>query len=162
MASLQPRDVIRVLLDAEVEFVVIGGIAAIAHGVSYVTRDFDAVVPLSVENCRRILAALAPYSPRFYQAHGKPAVTRTAEELSEFRNLYLETSLGIVDLLGSLPPIGDYSAAAAAAVPMVLEGRTCRVLSLDDLIAVKAFVGRPKDKAVEVELRAIRERLKRR
>lgn len=36
----------------------------------------------------------------------------------------------------------------------------CRVLSLDDLIAVKHHVGRPKDKAVEIELRAIRERLK--
>lgn len=66
----------------------------------------------------------------------------------------------MVDLLGSLPPIGDYTAVAGRAVPMTLEGRTCRVLGLDDLITVKAFVGRPKDKVVEVELRAIRERLR--
>lgn len=159
MALLQPREVIGTLLDAEVEFVVVGGIAAIAHGASYVTRDFDAVAPLTVGNCEKILRAVGPLAPRFYQAHGKPKVTRTAEELSEFKNLYLETTLGIIDLLGSLPPLGDFATVAARAVPMTLEGRTCRVLCLDDLITVKAFVGRPKDKAVEVELRAIRERL---
>jgi predicted nucleotidyltransferase len=161
MAVFQPREVVRVLLEAGVDFVVVGGLAAIAHGASYVTRDFDAVAPLTEENCARILKALGPYAPRFYQAHGKPPVARTAAQLSEFRNLYLETSLGIVDLLGSLPPVGDFFTVAARAVPMQLEGRACRVLSLDDLIAVKAFVGRPKDKAVEMELRAIRERLAR-
>jgi hypothetical protein len=160
VTPLRPREVVSVLLEAEVEFVVVGGIAAIAHGASYVTRDFDAVAPLSVENCARILKALGPYSPRFYQANGKPLVTRTAEELAEFRNLYLDTTLGIIDLLGSLPPIGDYATVAARAVPKELQGRTCRVLSLDDLIEVKAFVGRPKDRLVEVELKAIRARLR--
>jgi hypothetical protein len=117
------------------------------------------VAPLSVENCGRILRALGPYSPRFYQALGKPPVTHTAVELSEFKNLYFATELGLIDLLGLLPPIGDYATVAARAVPRELEGRTCRVLSLDDLIEVKAFVGRPKDRLVEVELRAIRARL---
>lgn len=38
MTLFQPSEVIRVLLDAEVEFVIVGGIAAVAHGASYVTR----------------------------------------------------------------------------------------------------------------------------
>jgi predicted nucleotidyltransferase len=41
---------------------------------------------------------------------------------------------------------------------MELQGRSCRVIGLEDLIAIKAFVGRPKDKAVEVELRALANR----
>jgi hypothetical protein len=55
--------------------------------------------------------------------------------------------------------LGDYAAVVGRAVKMPLGGQTCPVLSLDDLIAVRAFVGRPKDKLVEVELRAIRDRL---
>lgn len=158
MPLLQPRELLGALLDAEVEFIVVGGVAAIAHGGSYSTRDLDAVAPLTVENCQRILKALRPYSPRFYQTIGKPLVTRTAEELSEFKNLYFETTLGVIDLLGAVPPVGDYRAVATRAVSMELQGRSCRVIGLEDLIAIKAFVGRPKDKAVEVELRALANR----
>jgi hypothetical protein len=156
--SFQPSEILRVLADAGVEFVVVGGLAAIAHGASQSTRDFDALVPMTVENCRRILSALGPFEPRFYQSHGKPRVERTAEELAEFRNLYLSTRLGIVDLLGELPPLGDYSVVSARAVTVTMFGREYRVVGLDDLIAVKAHVGRPKDRLTEVELRAIRDR----
>lgn len=158
--SFQPGEILRVLADAGVEFVVVGGLAAIAHGASQSTRDFDALVPLTVENCRRILAALGPFEPRFYQTIGKPRVERTAEELAEFRNLYFSTRLGIVDLLGELPPVGDYASVASRAVTVSMFGRDYRVVSLDDLIAVKAHVGRPKDKLAELELRAIRDRLR--
>jgi hypothetical protein len=160
LATLKPHEVLRALLEAQVEFVVVGGIAAIAHGSSFLTRDFDAVVPLTVENCGRILAALSPFAPRFYQAHGKPKVDKTPEQLATFKNLYLDTQIGTVDLLGSLPPVGDFATVASRAIHKELHGHDCRILSLDDLIEVKAFVGRPKDKLVEVELRAIRERLK--
>jgi hypothetical protein len=66
VTSFQPSEILRVLADASVDFVVVGGLAAIAHGASQSTRDFDAVAPLTVENCRRILAALGPFEPRFY------------------------------------------------------------------------------------------------
>ncbi len=159
-AIFRPSEILRVLTDAQVEFIIVGGLAAIAHGASQSTRDFDAVAPLSVENCQRILRALGPYEPRFYQSLNKPRVERTAEALAEFRNLYFGTTLGIVDLLGSLPPIGGFAEVAARAVELPMFGRSHRVVGLDDLIEVKTFVARPKDKPVEVELRAIRERLK--
>jgi hypothetical protein len=149
-------ELLAALLTERVEFVVVGGVAAIAHGSSQFTQDIDVVAPLTVDNCVRILKALSPFEPRFYQAHGKPRVDYPAEQLAEFKNLYLSTTLGIIDLLGSLPPVGDYQ----RAVTRELFGATCLVVSNDDLIAVKQHVGRPKDKAVEVELRAIRERLK--
>jgi predicted nucleotidyltransferase len=158
--SFQPSEILRALDDAGVEFVVVGGLAAIAHGASQSTRDFDAVVPLTVENCRRVLSALEPYEPRFYQTIGKPRVERSPEELAEFRNLYLLTKLGIIDLLGSLPPVGSFERVVERAVKLPMFGREYRFVSLDDLIEVKAFVGRPKDKLTEVELRAIRERLR--
>lgn len=151
-------ELLRLLLDAEVEFVVVGGVAAIAHGSASFTVDFDVVAPLTVENVSRLLRALAPWEPRFYQAAGKPRVERSAEELAEFKNLYLDTTLGRIDILGSLPPVGDYETVMSRALTVPLFGHPCRIVSLDDLIAVKAHVARPKDKLVELELRAIRDR----
>ena len=147
------------LVTARVEFVLVGGVAANLHGSSFVTRDLDVVAPLTVENCGRILEALGDLEPRFYQAHGKPRVTRTPQELAELRNLYFDTTQGRIDLLGSLPPVGDFERVLAQSLWVEVGSSRVRLVSLDDLIAVKAYVGRPKDRAVELELRAIRERL---
>jgi hypothetical protein len=157
LPTLQLRELLSVLLRGEVEFVVVGGVAAIAHGASTMTRDVDVVAPLTVENCARILEALKPFEPRFYQAVNRPRVERSAAELAEFKNLYFETTLGIIDILGSLPPLGRYEDVAARAETHPFLGMGCRILCLDDLIAVKAHVGRPKDRLAEVELRAIRD-----
>ncbi|MEN9798123.1 MAG: hypothetical protein RL653_1819 [Pseudomonadota bacterium] len=60
MPTLQLRELLAVLLRGEVEFVVVGGVAAVAHGSSTMTKDIDVVAPLTAENCARILAALRP------------------------------------------------------------------------------------------------------
>ena len=151
---------LQALVQAEVDFVLVGGVAANLHGSSQLTKDLDVVVSLTVENCRRVLKALGSLSPRFYQAAGKPLVQRSPEELAEFKNLYFETTLGRIDLLGSLPPVGDFARVASCAVEVMLGDICCRLVALDDLIEVKAFVARPKDKLVEIELRAVRDRLR--
>jgi predicted nucleotidyltransferase len=155
-------ELIRRLLETGFEFVVVGGVAAIAHGSASFTVDFDVVAPLTAPNIERLLHGLEGLEPRLSQTLGKPALNRTAQELAEFKNLYLDTTLGRIDILGSLPPVGDFEAVASRALKVALYGHSCRIVSLDDLIAVKAHVGRPKDKHVELELRAIRERLSRR
>ncbi|MEW5741302.1 MAG: hypothetical protein AB1938_20435 [Myxococcota bacterium] len=153
-------ELLRRLLDAGFEFVVVGGVAAIAHGSASFTVDFDVVASLTVENCRLLLKALDGLEPRFYQTPGRPPMRRTAEELAQFKNVYLDTTLGRIDVLGSLPPVGTFADVARRALTVQLFGHSCRIVSLDDLITVKAHVGRPKDKQVELELRAIRERMK--
>ncbi len=147
------------LVDAGVELVVVGGIAAVAHGSEQFTKDIDIVAPFTVENIQRLMAVVQPLAPRFYQTIGKPLVQRAPDDLAAFKNLYLQTDLGVLDVLGSVPPVGDYSNVVSRAVEMSLFGRRCKVISLDDLIAIKSHVGRAKDKLVEAELRAIRERL---
>ena len=72
--------------------------------------------------------------------------------------MYVETDLGRLDLLGETP-IGNYAQLVTRAEPMQLGATTVKVIALDDLIAIKQALGRPKDKLVEAELRAIRERL---
>lgn len=51
------------LVGGGVEFIVIGGVAATAHGSAHVTVDLDIVYRRSRENIARLAAALAPLSP---------------------------------------------------------------------------------------------------
>ena len=148
------------LADAKVEFVLIDGVAAIAHGSATFTKDFDVAAPLTIENVSRLMGALATFAPRYGMTIDKRRVTHTPEELTRFNNLYFLTDIGRIDILKAVEPIGAYEAVAARAAEMTLFDRTVKVISLDDLIAVKAHIGRPKDKQVEMELRAIRDKLR--
>jgi hypothetical protein len=146
------------LLDEKVELVVIGGVAAVAWGSTQFTRHLDVTAPFTLENLEKMMRVLQPLHPRFYQTVGKPLVTRTVEQLSEFKNLSFLTDLGVIDILRSVPPVGDFSDVATHAVELDLFDRPCRIIGLDDLIAVKRHVRRPKDVLVAGELEAVRER----
>jgi predicted nucleotidyltransferase len=157
-APQQTDRLLALLQDAGVDFVVVGGVAALAHGSSTLTRDLDIAAPLTPENLRRLMDALAPYRPHHATRPDLGVIRDSIERLSKFRLLLVDTDLGRLDILGEVQPLGP--AAELEAVELeLLEGRRFRVLSLDQLIEVKAHVGRPKDRIVEMELRAIRERL---
>jgi predicted nucleotidyltransferase len=151
-------ELLRLLLDAGVEFILIGGVAAIAHGSATFTQDCDIAAPFTEDNLARLLAALAPYHPRYALAIPKRPVTESPSELSRNRNLYLLTDLGRLDILSEVPPVGAYAEVAARAVTLELYERPCRIIGLDDLIAVKRHLGRDKDRLVERELLAVRDR----
>ncbi len=149
-------ELLRRLIDAKVELVVIGGVAAVAWGSTQFTKDLDISAPFTPENLERLMSVLRPLSPRFYQTHGKPLVTHTVEELAEFKNLYFQTDLGIVDVLRVVPPLHGWDSLQANAVEVPLFERQCRIIGLDDLIMVKTHVRRAKDLIVASELEAVR------
>lgn len=70
--------------------------------------------------------------------------------------LLIDTDLGRLDVLSEVQPLGPASNLSAVELEL-LSGRMFRVLTLDQLIEVKAYLGRPKDRIVEVELRALRD-----
>lgn len=154
----QTPELLRLLLDAEVEFVLIGGVAAIAHGSSTFTVDCDITAPFTEDNLARLLTTLTPYHPRYALAVPKRPVTEVPAALAKNRNLYLLTDLGRLDILSEVPPVGAYAEVAARAVTQHVYGRPCRIISLDDLIAVKRYLGRDKDRIVERELLALHDR----
>lgn len=151
---------LRLLIDGGVDFVIVGGIAAIAHGALRTTLDLDVVAAFNHENMGRLLAALHEVHPRNAARPDLGEIEATAEELARYRNLYLVTDVGELDVLGELPPIGGYAEAAETAVRFELFGKECAVLGLDQLIAIKEHLGRAKDLEALRELRAIRERLR--
>lgn len=154
-------ELLRRLSDAGVAFVVVGGVAAIAHGAQRMTQDLDIVAPFNSDNMQRLLAAVRDVHPRNATRPDLGEIMATPEELAQYRNLYLVTDIGRLDVLGELPPVGHYPQAAANALQVDLFGHRYAILGLDDLIRIKRSIGRPKDQEVAAELEAIRERLAR-
>lgn len=147
-----------VLQGAAVEFCVIGGVAAVAHGATTPTRDLDIAAPLTAENLTRLFAALAPHRPVHATRPDLGVIRDPPETFTRFRLLLLDTDLGRLDVLKRVEPIGEYEALRTTPIELV-ERRVVPVLELDQLIEVKSYLTRPKDRIVAAELRAIRERL---
>ena len=70
-------------------------------------------------------------------------------------NLYLQTDMGVVDVLSSVLGVGDFPRLRDKAEELEIDGRTYRVISLEDLIIAKEAMGREKDLLTVKELRAI-------
>lgn len=145
------------LIEGEVPFVLIGGMAAVAHGSSLMTRDLDICVPLEADTFLRIQSVLTPYNPRVRAESGWIPLNLAPETAKRLKNLYVVTDLGKLDCLGEVTGIGDYHAVLSDSIEIQLGGRPCRTLSLDGLIRSKEAMGRPRDLLAVTELRALRE-----
>ena len=143
------------LVRHEVEFVVIGGYAAMAHGSTYVTFDVDVCTPLNGANLERIHAAVADLHPYHRMTPQEIPFTLPADLEHGFKNVYLKTDLGQIDCLGSMPDVGDYAFAREHSVAFKLPFGECRFLDCPTLVRAKQVVGRPKDFLVVSQLRAI-------
>jgi hypothetical protein len=143
------------LLRHEVDFVVIGGYAAMAYGSTYVTFDVDVCTPLSGLNLQRIHAALADLHPCHRMTPQELPFVLPNDQESAFKNIYLKTDLGQIDCLGSLPEVGDYAFVRAHSVSMKLSFGEYRFLDCPTLVRAKEVVGRPKDLLVAAQLRAL-------
>jgi len=153
-------ELLRRLLRNGVEFVIVGGLAAIAHGAQRMTQDLDITAAFTSENMARLLAALRDVHPRNATRPDLGELKASPEELARYRNLYLLTDIGRLDVLGELPPIGGYAEALVHALKVEIFGSACAVLGLEDLIRIKRSLARPKDQEVAAELEMIRERLR--
>jgi hypothetical protein len=143
------------LLRHEVEFIVVGGYAAMAHGSTYVTFDVNVCTPLTSTNLARVHAAFADLHPYHRMTPQKIPFTLPADLEHGFKNVYLKTDLGQIDCLGCMPDVGDYEFAKAHSIALKLPFGECRFLDCPTLIRAKEVVGRPKDFLVVAQLRAI-------
>ena len=146
------------LSDAGIDFVIVGGFAGMLHGSTLVTRDLDVCVVLSAENVARLREVFRDLRPRHRFASPKLSFLDNPEPGVALNNLYLETELGPIDLLGSIKGVGDFQRVHAASIEIELFGRRCRVISIEALIQAKAAMGRDKDLIAVKELRAIAEK----
>lgn len=141
-----------------VEFVIIGGVCGVLHGISLVTFDLDVCCSFSPENLRRIEAAVKDLHPYHRLTPDKLPLEFSNELLGRLKNLYLQTDLGKLDCLGEVTGIGDYQSALRLSVPHYSALGELRMLSLEALIVAKEAAGRDRDLAAVKQLRAIKER----
>jgi predicted nucleotidyltransferase len=148
---------LRALAGAGVEFIVVGGVAATAHGSARLTTDLDVVYARTPENIERLVAALAPHSPYLRGAPAGLPFRWDAATVRRGLNFTLTTSFGDLDLLGEIAGGGSYAALVTDTSMISAFGIHCRCLNLDRLILVKRAAGRPKDLEAIAELEALRE-----
>lgn len=149
-------ELLRRLTEHGVEPVLVGGMAAAAHGSSMVTEDVDVCIRFDLATLTRLLEALRGSHPRQRMLPDRPALPEDPGALVGWRNLYLVTDAGQLDVLSEVTGVGAYEAIAARADELDLGAFRCKVLCLDDLIRAKRALGRPKDIRVALELEAIR------
>ena len=82
----------RRLVEAEVEFVLIGGFAAVAHGSTLVTRDVDICCRFEEGNLKRIQEALADLHP-VHRSRPDLPLDLTLEHCGRLKNLYRRCGL---------------------------------------------------------------------
>jgi len=145
---------LRALCTAGVDFVVIGGVAAAAHGAGRVTQDLDVLYSRTPDNLERLAAALAPFQP--YPRGAPPGLPFRfdAQTLRNGLNFTFDTTAGPIDILGEIAG-GSYDTLAAHSGEIPAFGVSCRCLNLDQLIRVKRAAGRPKDFEALAELEAL-------
>ena len=159
--TFDPGRLLRALVEADVRFVVIGGIAAQVLGSPSLTADLDVCYERSTNNLERLATALLDIGAVRRGAPDLASVALDARALRAGGVFTLTTRYGILDLIGNPEPGLDYGALLRNAVRVELQGASIAVAGLDDLIAMKRAAGRPKDR-IELEiLGALREDLDR-
>lgn len=147
----------RRLIEAQVEFVLVGGFAAIAHGVLRATRDVDICCRFSEENLMRIQRAVADLHP-VHRPRTDLSLELTPAQCASLKNLYLQTDLGILDCLGEIKAVGNYEQVSRRAVELELPIGKCRVIDLDTLIVAKEAMDRDHDRITVKDLKDIKKR----
>lgn len=158
----------RTLNEHGVDYVVVGGIAAMLHGASRGTRDADLLIDSSTENVERFLAVCKLLRVR--QRTTNPDLDRELAHRSSARQwlvsdvqdifLTLQTDAGPVDLLPSIAStdgrkgFNDISPVVAQ-IGDGADAVSVKVLSLERLIESKTAVGRPSDLEALPELREL-------
>lgn len=150
------RAVLQALAEARVDFIIVGGAAATAHGAARLTQDLDVVYARDAENLARLAAALAPHDPYLRGAPEGLPFQLDAPTLARGLNFTLTTKLGDLDLLGEIVGGGGYADLLPHTIEIELFGVRCRCLGLDKLIEAKRAAGRPKDREALAELEVIR------
>ncbi len=135
------------LVSAGVEFIVIGGAAAVLHGAPTTTVDLDVVYRLTPDNLERLQGFLERLEAVFRDPAGRE-LSSTATHLAGGGQLLFLTTLGPLDVIGRLHDGRDYDQLMAHCEIVSDEGLQFPVLDLPTLIEVKTAAGRAKDRMV--------------
>lgn len=139
---------LRELAELGVEYVVVGGAAAILQEAPILTDDLDIVHRRTAENVARLLPWLLAHGAYNRADLANRRLPPKEDALLGHGHVLLLTDLGKLDVLCELAEGEGYDEILPDSVVVTTNGFDVRVLGLERLIAVKARAGRIKDKAV--------------
>lgn len=131
--------------EAGVDFVVIGGIAVIAHGHIRTTLDLDITYATNQANLDLLGQLLVDLDARLRGVAEVVPFVPDGHTLRAVDLLTLDTSLGALDLLAGPPGAPPYAELKKRAAKIDVDGQTVAIASLDDLVAMKRAAGRSRD-----------------
>jgi hypothetical protein len=144
------------LLAADVELVLVGGLAAVVQGAPLTTFDVDVVHRRTEENVDRLVALLTSIGARYRNRPGPPLPPSRSALLGPGHSLFM-TDLGPLDVLGAIEGGADYDQLLPESLALPIGERTVHVLSLAKIVTLKRASSDPKDKlrlpALEAVLR---------
>lgn len=152
------RELLAALVEAEIDFIIVGGVAAVLEGAPVSTFDLDVVYSLDEDNVARLATALEELEARYVDPAGR-TIRPDADRLRSGGHHLLRTRFGRLDALGSIGSEQGYDDLIAVSRIRTLRGMKLRVLSLEAVIATKEVAARPKDEAM---LELLRQTLKQR
>ena len=152
------RRILELLEEHGVEYVVVGGVAAVLQGAPVTTFDLDALIKVDPRNVDRVAGALAALDARYREHQG---LRPSRDDVAAGGHLLLMTDSGPFDVLGFIGGGRRYEDVAGSAVTLAVGDLTIKVLPLAALIEEKKMLGRDKDVAVLKLLEAVLARQRR-
>ena len=157
MPRFDPEAILRTLIQKEVEFVLIGGVAATLHGSNLRTGDVDVCPRRGKRNLRQLATALRELDARVRTAGIPDGLPFKADApfLARVEILNLTTRYGDFDLTFRPSGTEGFEDLWTSHVTFDLDGIQVPTASLADIIRSKEAAGRPKDREALPTLRAL-------
>lgn len=153
--SFRCTDILNLLSEEGVDFVVIGGIAAALQGCTCHTQDLDICCDFSPANLMRLQKALSGLHPVHRMTPGRKPLDLDEKNCRDLNNLYLDTDLGQLDCLSAVQGIGDFQTVKNHSEPMKIPDSQLQVLTVEALIESKKSLHRDHDREAIRQLEAI-------
>lgn len=144
--ALRFLDILKVLGRHEVEYILVGGIAAVLEGAPIATFDLDIVPDPAPDNRGRLLSALQELNARYLDPAGRHILPDEAK-LTTLRLHQLVTDAGPLDVLATIGKGLAYQDLEDRTRDYEVGGLRVRCLTLDAIIESKEQAGRDKDRA---------------
>ena len=143
--DFEARRLLARLVDGEVDFVVIGGVAVVLQAHPRFTKDLDVCYAPDDANLERMGSVLTGLNARLRGIDEDVPLVADARALRRMQILTLTTDAGDIDLLVDPAGAPPYAELRADADLLDIAGIEVRVASIDHLTAMKRAAGRPQD-----------------
>ena len=160
ISPLDPGEIIRVLHKHDVQFVLIGALAARLYGFPRLTADADITPDDAAANIARLAKALRALKAKIYTESIPEGLDFdcSAAMLTRSKMWNLVTSAGRIDIAFGPAGTDGYNDLKKNAVRFEAFGVEFLTASLDDIIRSKEAAGRPKDREDVAIMRAMKKR----